>query len=84
MTVLEFIVDGSVELEVVAEIAMTVSEFVVDRTMTEVEREIPFILLEFVANGDMMLETPYVGVIAALEFAIQVVVDGGVVLELLT
>ena len=27
MTVLEFIVDGSVELEVVAEIAMTVSEF---------------------------------------------------------
>ena len=58
MTVLEFIVDGSVELEVVAEIAMTVSEFVVDRTMTEVEREIPFILLEFVANGDMMLETP--------------------------
>lgn len=57
MTVLEFIVDGSVELEVVAEIAMTVSEFVVDRTMTEVETEIPFILLEFVADGDMMLET---------------------------
>jgi hypothetical protein len=57
MTVLEFIVDGSVELKVVAEIAMTVSEFVVDRTMTEVETEIPFILLEFVADGDMMLET---------------------------
>lgn len=54
---LEFTVDGSVELEVVAEIAMTVSEFVVDRTMTEVETEIPFILLEFVADGDMMLET---------------------------
>jgi hypothetical protein len=55
MTMLEFIVDGSVELEVVAEIAMTVSEFVVD--MTEVETETPFILLEFVADGDMMLET---------------------------
>lgn len=57
MTVLEFITDGSVELEVVAEIAMTVSEFVVDRTMTEVETEILFILLEIVADGDMMLET---------------------------
>ena len=57
MTVLEFIVVGSVELEVVAEIAMTVSEFVVDRTMTEVETEILFILLEIVADGDMMLET---------------------------
>lgn len=57
MTVLEFTVDGSVELEIVAEIAMKVSEFIVDRTTTEVKIKIPFILLKFVAGGDMMLET---------------------------
>jgi hypothetical protein len=56
MTVLEFIVDRSVELEAVAKIAMTAPEFAVDRTMTEVETEVPSILLKFVMDRGSVLE----------------------------